>query len=260
MVVSCDLDVLDMFRFNSRTCQIELIVDVGEDGGTLEVGGQEGVRNDVRAHDVIDLSDNVVEGLTSEAHNVQRTEGVGDVGEGSTVGQFKSVRKRNNVTRREHDDYLASLDNDEDGSLSDQSEHSDEDYSFSSANEDSGSSTDGLSSYESDNEDGRNSCDEEGKKGKTYVDITKFGQEFHVDGEDGKVILKENLLFENVDKFREALKEYTIQKGCKIVRVKNEKSRVTCHCAALGCPWRIHASPLPDGTTYKIRTYHGEHT
>ncbi|KAI8569678.1 hypothetical protein RHMOL_Rhmol02G0295800 [Rhododendron molle] len=56
IVVSCDLDVLDMFRFNSRTCQIELIVDVGEDGGTLEVGGQEGVRNDVMAHDVIDLS------------------------------------------------------------------------------------------------------------------------------------------------------------------------------------------------------------
>ncbi|KAG5533093.1 hypothetical protein RHGRI_027354 [Rhododendron griersonianum] len=174
MVVSCDLDVLDMFRFNSRTCQIELTVDVGEDGGTLEVGGQEVVRNDVRAHDVIDLSDNVVEGLTSEAHNVQRIE---NVGEGSTVGQFKSVRKRNNVTRREHDDYLASLDSDEDGSLgdqsehsdedfindSDQSEHSDEDYSFSSANEDSGSSTDGFSSYESDNEDGRDSSDEEGK-------------------------------------------------------------------------------------------------
>ncbi|KAG5533092.1 hypothetical protein RHGRI_027354 [Rhododendron griersonianum] len=160
MVVSCDLDVLDMFRFNSRTCQIELTVDVGEDGGTLEVGGQEVVRNDVRAHDVIDLSDNVVEGLTSEAHNVQRIE---NVGEGSTVGQFKSVRKRNNVTRREHDDYLASLDSDEDGSLGDQSEHSDEDYSFSSANEDSGSSTDGFSSYESDNEDGRDSSDEEGK-------------------------------------------------------------------------------------------------
>ncbi|KAG5550082.1 hypothetical protein RHGRI_015138 [Rhododendron griersonianum] len=166
------------------------------------------------------------------------------------------------------------MDSDEDGSLgdqsehsdedfindSDQSEHSDEDYSFSSANEDSGSSTDGFSSYESDNEDGRDSSDEEGKKGKTYVDITKFGQEFHVDGEEGKVILKENLLFENVDKFREVLKEYTIQKGCKIVKVKNEKSRVTCHCAALGCPWRIHASPLPDSTTYKIRTYHGEHT
>ncbi|KAI8548138.1 hypothetical protein RHMOL_Rhmol07G0249100 [Rhododendron molle] len=90
IVVSCDLDVLDMFRFNSRTCQIELIVDVGEDGGTLEVGGQEGVRNDVMAHDVIDLSHDVVEGLTSEAHNVQRIEGVNDVGEGSTVGQFKS--------------------------------------------------------------------------------------------------------------------------------------------------------------------------
>ncbi|KAG5557076.1 hypothetical protein RHGRI_007362 [Rhododendron griersonianum] len=87
MVVHCDLVVLDMFRLNSRTCQIELIVHVGEYGGTLELGGEEGVRNEV-----IDLGDTY------------------------DVVEFKSVRKRNNVTRHEHYDYLASLDSDEDAS------------------------------------------------------------------------------------------------------------------------------------------------
>ncbi|KAF7150018.1 hypothetical protein RHSIM_Rhsim02G0160000 [Rhododendron simsii] len=113
MVFGCDLVVLDMFRLNSRTCQIELIVHVGDDGRTLEVGGDEGVKNEV-----IDLGDtnDAVEDLTSEALNVQRIEGVSNVGEGNTVGQFKSVMKRNNITRHEHYDYLTSLDSDEDAS------------------------------------------------------------------------------------------------------------------------------------------------
>lgn len=128
------------------------------------------------------------------------------------------------------------------------------------AEENDSENTDGFSSYESDNEDGRQSSDDDGKEQKNYVDISKFGKEFHVDAGDGEITLKEGRLFANVDKFREALKEYTIQKGCKIVRVKNEKSRVTCRCAALGCNWRIHASPLPDDITYKIRKYEGEHT
>ncbi|KAI8563502.1 hypothetical protein RHMOL_Rhmol03G0115400 [Rhododendron molle] len=53
-----------MFRLNSRTCQIELIVHVGEYGGTLELGGEEGVTNEA-----IDLGDtyDVVESLISEA-------------------------------------------------------------------------------------------------------------------------------------------------------------------------------------------------
>lgn len=83
MVVRCDLVVLDMFWLNSKTCQIELIVHVGEYGGTLELGGEEGVKNEV-----IDLGDtyDVVEGLISEALKVQRIEGVSNVSEGNTVG------------------------------------------------------------------------------------------------------------------------------------------------------------------------------
>ena len=44
------------------------------------------------------------------------------------------------------------------------------------------------------------------------------------------------------------------------MRVKNEKSRVTCNCVVENYPWRIHASPRPDGITFKIKSYVGTHT
>ncbi|GFZ06987.1 hypothetical protein Acr_18g0011570 [Actinidia rufa] len=53
------------------------------------------------------------------------------------------------------------------------------------------------------------------------------GEEFHVDA-GGRVRLAAVMLFGDVTKFREALRDFTIQEGCKIVREKNEKSRVTC--------------------------------
>ena len=51
------------------------------------------------------------------------------------------------------------------------------------------------------------------------------------------------------------MKDFIIQKGFKIVRDKNEKSRVICYCATIGCLWRIHAFPLQNKVTYKIKTY-----
>ncbi|KAL7194172.1 hypothetical protein ACSBR1_034561 [Camellia fascicularis] len=51
----------------------------------------------------------------------------------------------------------------------------------------------------------------------------------------------------SLNSFKAALKDYTVETGFKIVRDKNEKSRVTAHCAAEGCPWRINASLLLDG-------------
>ncbi|XP_027071866.1 uncharacterized protein [Coffea arabica] len=68
------------------------------------------------------------------------------------------------------------------------------------------------------------------------------------------------LLFTNVDAFRAALKDYVIQKGFPIMRVKNEKSRVTAICGVEGCKWRIHASPITDSMTFMIKTYQGERT
>ncbi|KAL7254013.1 hypothetical protein ACSBR1_008380 [Camellia fascicularis] len=69
----------------------------------------------------------------------------------------------------------------------------------------------------------------------------------------GEVVLEKGMIFANVNSFRASLKDYIVETGFKIVRDKNEKSRVTTHCAAEGCPWRIHASSLLDGITYKIK-------
>ncbi|XP_057452869.1 uncharacterized protein LOC130744726 [Lotus japonicus] len=54
--------------------------------------------------------------------------------------------------------------------------------------------------------------------------------------------------------------DFSIQEGFEIKRIKNDKTRVTAKCAADGCSWRIHASPTPDGKTYKIKTYNLLHS
>ncbi|KAG5557399.1 hypothetical protein RHGRI_007599 [Rhododendron griersonianum] len=199
MVVGCDLDVLDIFRLNSKTSQIELFVELISDvDGGLEVGIDEGV-----GYQIIDLEKN--DGC--QIIDLEKNDG------------YQIIDVERNVGVGEND-----------------FENSDEDCKYPlDAKENDSKNTDGFSSYKSDNKDGRQSSDDDGKEQKNYVDISKFGKEFHVDGGDGEITLKEGLLFANVNKFGEALKEYTIQKGCKIVKVKNEKSKVTCRCATLGC-------------------------
>ena len=127
---------------------------------------------------------------------------------------------------------------------------------------------DGLSDYESGDERGTYSSSdeniegydkEERAKARAY-DLTKYGMEYHKSPKGSKIVLKQGLLFGDVQKFRDVLRDFTVQEGFKLVRDKNEKSRVTCHCAAEGCPWRIHASPLPDKKTFKIKTYNNTHT
>nr|XP_027118313.1 uncharacterized protein LOC113735512 [Coffea arabica] len=71
---------------------------------------------------------------------------------------------------------------------------------------------------------------------------------------------EKNMLFTNVDAFRPALKDYAIQKGFPIVRLKNEKKRCTAKCAVESCPWRIHASPIGETTTFQIKSYTSQHT
>ncbi|XP_027182476.1 uncharacterized protein LOC113780894 [Coffea eugenioides] len=71
---------------------------------------------------------------------------------------------------------------------------------------------------------------------------------------------KKGQLFTNVDAFRAALKDYVIQKGFHIKRLKNEKTRCTAICDVAGCTWRIHASPIANSVTFMIKTYTHEHT
>ncbi|KAL0392953.1 UNVERIFIED_CONTAM: hypothetical protein Sradi_2518100 [Sesamum radiatum] len=54
------------------------------------------------------------------------------------------------------------------------------------------------------------------------------------EGEDQKIHLQQGMIFENVDKFREVLRDYVVQEGFVIVRLKNERTRVTCLDEMLG--------------------------
>ncbi|XP_027066452.1 uncharacterized protein [Coffea arabica] len=67
-------------------------------------------------------------------------------------------------------------------------------------------------------------------------------------------------LFTNVDAFRAVLKDYVIQKGFPLLRLKNERSRVTAICNAERCKWKIHASPVADNITFQIKSYQPQHT
>ncbi|KAG5546934.1 hypothetical protein RHGRI_012839 [Rhododendron griersonianum] len=229
IVVGCDLDVLDMFRLCSRTCLIDLFVDVGDADGlgyTLPIGPQVDVNVNEFVHPQVDVE-------------------VNDSFHPETDFSIFNVHESAHEVVISDDTF----DNDSFGVWADASEIS----------------SDGLSSYQSDDEGGRESSDHDdndhgdsGSKSKGF-DSSTFGHEFYVEKE-GPIKFEVGMLFGDVNKFREVLKEYTIQQGCKIVRDKNERGRVTCHCAALGCEWRIHASPVPDDITYKIRSYKGEHT
>ncbi|GFY99670.1 hypothetical protein Acr_13g0010700 [Actinidia rufa] len=90
-------------------------------------------------------------------------------------------------------------------------------------------------------------------------DTSYYGKEPYL-SVDGKLVLEQGIIFTNVQSFTAKLRDYTAEIGFKLVRDKNEKSRVTTHCAREGCPWRIHASPFHDGVTFKTNTLNPEHT
>ncbi|KAL0296061.1 UNVERIFIED_CONTAM: hypothetical protein Sradi_6658200 [Sesamum radiatum] len=79
-------------------------------------------------------------------------------------------------------------------------------------------------------------------------------------GSGDKIKLEKGMVFTDVVAFRDALREYVIQEGFKIMRLRNERVRVTAHCAVKDCPWRVHASILADGVTFQIKTYVEKHT
>ncbi|XP_043714546.1 uncharacterized protein LOC122662909 [Telopea speciosissima] len=68
------------------------------------------------------------------------------------------------------------------------------------------------------------------------------------------------MAFDSVDQYRTHLKNYAIQEGFEIHRLKNERTRVTIICANGGCPWRIHVSPAADGKTFIVKSYTDRHT
>ncbi|CAK9167543.1 unnamed protein product, partial [Ilex paraguariensis] len=107
-------------------------------------------------------------------------------------------------------------------------------------------SSDGFLDYQSGNEGGRSNSDSDDlenmngdnkrkKKSKVY-DTSEYGTEFHVEnGGNSDWDFCVGMLFENLDLFRDALRDYIIKKGIKVIRKKNERTTVIVHRAAERC-------------------------
>jgi len=56
--------------------------------------------------------------------------------------------------------------------------------------------------------------------------------------------IKVNEYFPTMEDFRMALRQYGINKGFQVHKVKTDKTRYRAQCKATGCPWRIVARKL----------------
>ncbi|KAH9699344.1 SWIM-type domain-containing protein [Citrus sinensis] len=105
----------------------------------------------------------------------------------------------------------------------------------------------GLDDYESANDSGSNSdmlSDEEVQDACNRYKANSGGFEFNIDGE--RIMLRVGTVYRNVDEFRKVVKVFAIQ-------------NVTLTCAAVGCTWRVHASPNWNGKHFQIKTFRLEH-
>ncbi|KAK2648282.1 hypothetical protein Ddye_015771 [Dipteronia dyeriana] len=101
-----------------------------------------------------------------------------------------------------------------------------------------------------------NSDEEEGN---SRPPISKRGRPYK-ETEDGRVMLEVGQLFNNLQHFRQVLRDFVVQEGFELKRIKNDKKRYTTECAFDGCSWRIHASPIDDKTTFMIKTMQVRHS
>src|SRR6266540_691520 len=65
-------------------------------------------------------------------------------------------------------------------------------------------------------------------------------------------VIAKGVLFSDIITFRKAVRHYAIKTGSAFKNLKTDPTRFIASCAHEGCPWRIHASRLPDGCTIKV--------
>ncbi|KAL0356419.1 UNVERIFIED_CONTAM: hypothetical protein Sradi_4088800 [Sesamum radiatum] len=231
--VVCDEDVLQMFHRNVVTAEVhvwihvELITPLGAELHVIDLDAEE---------------DDETEGVEAEG-----------VDQGAEDVQVESAADETHV----EDDENAM--HDECNSVrGDKQTNEDEDDGLMSGYSSDDAPLDAVSENESDVDEDKNEDDDESEDPmKNYLHRDMYEG---AEGEDHKIHLEQGMIFENVDKFREVLRDYVVQEGFLIVRLKNERTRVTCKCAADGCSWRIHASPLSDKVTFAIKSLKAEHT
>ncbi|KAF4353006.1 hypothetical protein F8388_020337 [Cannabis sativa] len=77
--------------------------------------------------------------------------------------------------------------------------------------------------------------------------------------ENGKIVLRQWQRFKDHKVFGAVLKDFAIQEGFELRKVKHASSRITSVCRAEGCKWRIHAFLSPDEREFIIKTYNPDH-
>ncbi|TXG69948.1 hypothetical protein EZV62_004883 [Acer yangbiense] len=86
---------------------------------------------------------------------------------------------------------------------------------------------------------------------KSHVKVDKLlrGVPFQRDGQT----------FANKEVMRDIFKEYVVQEGVVLDRIKNDKQRQTYQCNASSCLWRAHASWIVDKSTFMIKSLVDQH-
>ncbi|KAL2943338.1 Maturin [Bienertia sinuspersici] len=138
---------------------------------------------------------------------------------------------------------------DENESMDDEEENDDEDDEYMAM------VNDHFNPYEDDGWDV-----EEDEEDNYFARLFKNGELFN-DDEFGKIILKPWQLFMDKQHLRDVVRDYCIQQGFSIIVDRATNTRYTVLCSTQGCGWRLHASSLPDGVTWAIKSIqHSEHT
>ncbi|KAI9197549.1 hypothetical protein LWI28_000494 [Acer negundo] len=114
-----------------------------------------------------------------------------------------------------------------------------------------------AASFHRDPDDMANLVSDEGSPSR--LAFTKRGRPFKLGG-NGNMHLEVVQLFNHLYHFRQVLRDYAVQEGFQLKRLKNEKEKHTSECAYEGCTWRIHASPIEDQTTFQIKIMHDRHS
>ena len=83
--------------------------------------------------------------------------------------------------------------------------------------------------------------------------------EFNVQTDMRKPVLQKGMKFPNSKVFREALREYAINKPVDIKFKLNEKKKISIYCI-IECGWRCYASQLFGESTFQIKTFNPECT
>ncbi|KAL5784528.1 hypothetical protein ACOSQ2_006920 [Xanthoceras sorbifolium] len=116
-----------------------------------------------------------------------------------------------------------------------------------------------AASFEFDNEFMADGAADEESDSKHRPSKQMRGVPFRV-GRNEQIKLEVGQLFQNLQHFRQVIRDFAVQDGFQLRRVKNERDRYTAECAYEGCGWRIHASPIDDRKTFMIKTLQPEHS